>query len=63
MRSYLSKKEGGKGCIGGKPTSYTHGRPHVDFDGGFFGDFIAALDFDGRVDGAEDGVAVLGIVR
>ena len=37
-----------------KWTSYAHGGPHVDFDGGFFGEFIAALDFDRGVDGAED---------
>ena len=43
----------------GSHTSYTNSRPYVDLDGGFFGHFIAALDFDGPVDGAEDGVAVV----
>jgi hypothetical protein len=40
-------------------TSYAHGRPHVDFNRSFFGQLIAALDFDGAIDGANDGVRVV----
>jgi hypothetical protein len=36
-------------------TAYSRSRAHVDFDCGFFGELVAAGDFDRAIDGGEDG--------
>lgn len=57
-----------RGCEGlcsggvGSFTSYAYCWPDVDFDGGFRGELVAPLGFDGRVDGAQDGVPVLRVL-
>ena len=42
-------------------TSDAIGRSYYYVDGGFFGEFVFALDLDGAVDAAGNGVAGVGI--
>jgi hypothetical protein len=43
----------------GRRTAYTHGRADVDLEGGFVGNLVAALHFNGPIDGANEGEAVM----
>ena len=54
--------EGGSGVLDGGVgwrTAYAHGRADVDLESRFVGDLVAALDFNGPIDGANEGEAVV----
>jgi hypothetical protein len=42
-----------------KRTSNPNRRPHINFYSRFFRLFVAAQDFDGAIDGADDAVSVM----
>lgn len=46
---------------GSKRTSNTNRRPYINFYSRFFRLFIAAQDFNGPVDGADDGVRIVSV--